>query len=73
VVRGVNGSTPNSATATVEKIEFLGAYLAGVLPPERHRPVAHRGPVAQRHGRIPPKPGDTLRVAVPPDRMRVFQ
>ena len=25
-VRGVNGSTPNSAAAVVEKVEFLGAY-----------------------------------------------
>jgi iron(III) transport system ATP-binding protein len=25
-VRGVNGATPNSAAAVVEKVEFLGAY-----------------------------------------------
>ncbi len=71
-VRGVNGATPNSAAAVVEKIEFLGAYsritfrLNGIDQPL----VADLSvnDMVEFH----PKPGDTLRVALPPDRIRVF-
>jgi iron(III) transport system ATP-binding protein len=71
-VRGVNGATPNSAAAVVEKIEFLGAYsritfrLNGIDQPL----VADLSvnDMAEFH----PKPGDTLRVALPSDRLRVF-
>ena len=71
-VRGVNGATPNSAAAVVEKVEFLGAYsritfrLNGIDQPL----VADLSvnDMAEFH----PKPGDTLRVALPADRLRVF-
>ena len=72
LVRGVNGATPNSAAAVVEKVEFLGAYsrltfrLNGIDQPL----VADLSvnDMAEFH----PKPGDTLRVALPSDRLRVF-
>lgn len=72
LVRGVNGATPNSAAAVVEKVEFLGAYsrltfrLNGIDQPL----VADLSvnDMAEFH----PKPGDTLRVALPSDRIRVF-
>ncbi|MGZ5088789.1 MAG: putative 2-aminoethylphosphonate ABC transporter ATP-binding protein [Usitatibacter sp.] len=71
-VRGVNGATPNSAAAVVEKVEFLGAYsrvtfrLNGIDQPL----VADLSvnDMAEFH----PQPGDTLRVALPSDRLRVF-
>ena len=72
-VRGVNGSTPNSAEAVIEKVEFLGAYsrvtfrLNGI--DQALTADLSLNDMAEFH----PKPGDTLRVAVPPDRMRVFQ
>ena len=72
-VRGVNGATPNSAAAVVEKVEFLGAYsritfrLNGIDQPLTAD--LSLNDMAEFH----PKPGDTLRVAVPPDRLRVFE
>ncbi len=72
-VRGVNGATPNSAAAVVEKVEFLGAYsrltfrLSGIDQPL----IADMSvnDMAEFH----PRPGDTLRVSLPPDRLRVFE
>jgi iron(III) transport system ATP-binding protein len=72
-VRGVNGSTPNSAAAVVEKVEFLGAYsrltfrLNGIDQPLFADMSVND--MAEFH----PKPGDTLRVSLPPDRLRVFE
>ncbi len=72
-VRGVNGSTPNSAAAIVEKVEFLGAYsrltfrLNGIDQPLFADMSVND--MAEFH----PTPGDTLRVSVPPDRLRVFE
>lgn len=71
-VRGVNGATPNSAAATVEKVEFLGAYsritfrLNGIEQP------LTADLSLNDMAEFDPKPGDTLRVAVPPERLRVF-
>ena len=73
MVRGVNGATPNSAAAVVEKVEFLGAYsrltfrLNGIEQPLFADLSVND--MAEFH----PKPGDTLRVALPPDRIRVFE
>jgi iron(III) transport system ATP-binding protein len=73
LVRGVNGSTPNSAAAVVEKIEFLGAYsrltvrIDGIAQPL----LADLSVNDLAEFRV--KPGDTLRVAVPAGRMRVFE
>ena len=72
MVRGVNGATPNSAAAVVEKVEFLGAFsritfrLNGIDQPLTADLSMNE--MAEFH----PKPGDTLRVAVPPERLRVF-
>jgi iron(III) transport system ATP-binding protein len=71
-VRGVNGATPNSAAAVVEKVEFLGAFsrvtfrLNGI--DQALTADLSMNEMAEFH----PKPGDTLRVAVPPERLRVF-
>jgi iron(III) transport system ATP-binding protein len=73
LVRGVNGATPNSAAALVEKVEFLGAFsritfrLNGIDQPLTAD--LSLNDMAEFH----PAPGDTLRVAVPPDRLRVFE
>jgi iron(III) transport system ATP-binding protein len=73
LVRGVNGATANSAAAVVEKIEFLGAYsrltvrVNGIAQPL----IADLSVNDLAEFRV--KPGDTLRVAVPADRMRVFE
>jgi len=73
VVRGVNGTTPNAAAAVVEKVEFLGAFsrvtfrLAGI--DQALTADLSLNDMAEFH----PRPGDTLQVAVPPDRLRVFE
>jgi iron(III) transport system ATP-binding protein len=72
-VRGVDPGTPNAVAATVEKVEFLGAYsrvtmrLTGIEQPL----YADLSPndIAE----LKPRPGDRLRVALPPDRLRVFE
>jgi iron(III) transport system ATP-binding protein len=72
LVRGVHGATPNSAAAVVERIEFLGAYsritfrLNGIDQPLFADLSVND--MAEFH----PKPVDTLRVALPADRLRVF-
>ncbi len=72
-VRGVDGATPNSAAAIVAKVEFLGAFsritfhLSGIE--QALTADLSLNDMAEFH----PKPGDTLRVAVPPERMRVFE
>jgi iron(III) transport system ATP-binding protein len=71
-VRDVNGATPNSAAAVVEKVEFLGAHsrltfrLNGIDQPLFADLSVND--MAEFH----PQPGDTMRVALPPDRLRVF-
>lgn len=71
-VRGVAGETPNSALAVVEGLEFLGAYsrltmrLNGIDRP-LYADLSANDLVEFRV-----KPGDTLRVAMPADRLRVF-
>jgi iron(III) transport system ATP-binding protein len=73
LVRGVNGSTANSAAAVVEKIEFLGAYsrltvrVSGIAQPL----LADLSVNDLAEFRV--RPGDTLRVAVPAGRIRVFE
>ena len=71
-VRGVNGSTPNSADAVIEKVEFLGAYsrVAFRLPGIDQVLNADLSENDMSWFRV--KPGDTMRVAIPPDRVRVF-
>ena len=72
-VRGVSGATANSAAAVVERVEFLGAYsrltfrLNGIEQP-LYADLSVND-MAEFH----PKPGDTLRVALPAERIRVFE
>ncbi len=72
LVRGVGAATANSAAAVVEKIEFLGAYsrltvrVNGIAQPL----FADLSVNDLAEFRV--KPGDTLRVAVPAERIRVF-
>lgn len=72
LVRGVTEATTNSASATVGEVEFLGAYsrltvrIEGIEQPL----IADLSVNDLSEFRV--KPGDTLRVAVPPERMRVF-
>ena len=72
IVRGVGGATPNSAAAVVEKIEFLGSFsrLTFHLNGISQSLVADLSLNDMAEFRL--KPGDTVRVAVPADRMRVF-
>ena len=72
IVRGVGGATPNSAAAVVEKIEFLGSFsrLTFRLNGISQSLVADLSLNDMAEFRL--KPGDTVRVAVPADRMRVF-
>jgi len=71
-VRGVDSATPNSAAAVVEKVEFLGAFsritfrLNGI--DQALTADLSLNDMAEFH----PKPGDTLRVAIPADRLRIF-
>jgi iron(III) transport system ATP-binding protein len=73
IVRGVNGSTPNAVSAVVEKIEFLGAFsrLTFRLDGIDQSLVADLSGNDMAEFRL--KPGDTLRVALPPERLRVFE
>ena len=72
LVRGVDAATPNSASATVGEVEFLGSYsrltvrIDGIGQPL----IADLSVNDLTEFRV--KPGDTLQVAVPRERMRVF-
>jgi iron(III) transport system ATP-binding protein len=72
-VRGVNGSTPNSADAVIEKVEFLGAYsrVAFRLPGIEQALYADFSVNDMSWFRL--KAGDTVRLAIPPERVRVFE
>jgi iron(III) transport system ATP-binding protein len=72
VVRGVNGATPNSASATVEKIEFLGAFSRVTLRLDGIEQPLIADLSVNDMAELGPKPGGTLRIAVPPERLRVF-
>jgi iron(III) transport system ATP-binding protein len=72
MVRGVGAATANSAAAVVEKVEYLGAYsritfrLNGIDQP------LTADLSLNDMAEFQPVPGATLRVAVPPNRLRVF-
>jgi iron(III) transport system ATP-binding protein len=71
-VRGVDGTTPNSATAVVDKVEFLGAYSRVTFRVDGIEQALTADLSLNDMAEFQPKPGDTLRVAVPPERLRVF-
>jgi iron(III) transport system ATP-binding protein len=72
-VRGVNSSTPNSADAVIEKVEFLGAYSRVTFRLSGIDQVLHADLSVNDMSWFRVKPGDTMRVAIPPERVRVFE
>ena len=64
----------NASTAEVDELDFLGAFCRVTCHGRRRSDAAAGGRLlAQRPGRARrPQAGDTLRVALPPDRLRVF-
>ncbi len=73
LVRGVNGATPNSAAATVEKVEFLGAYSRLTVRVNGIAQPLYADLSVNDLAEFRVKPGDALRVAVPAERIRVFE
>jgi iron(III) transport system ATP-binding protein len=73
LVRGVDAQTPNSASATVEKVEFLGAYSRLTVRVAGIEQALFADLSVNDLAEFRVKPGDTLRVAVPAERMRVFE
>jgi iron(III) transport system ATP-binding protein len=73
LVRGVGAATPNAASAVVERVEFLGAYsrltfrMAGI----EQALVADLSVNDMAEFRL--RIGDSLQVALPPERLRVFE
>ena len=72
-VRGVNGATPNSADAVIEKVEFLGAYSRVAFRLGGIDQVLNADLSENDMSWFRVKPGDTMRLAIPPDRVRVFE
>ena len=72
LVRGVGGETPNSAAAVVESLEFLGAYSRIKLRLNGIDQALYADLSVNDLAEFRVKPGDTLRVAVPAERLRVF-
>jgi len=71
-VRGVGGETPNSAAAVVQGLEFLGSYSRLTLRLNGIDQALIADLSVNDLAEFRVKPGDTLRVAVPADRLRVF-
>jgi iron(III) transport system ATP-binding protein len=72
-VRGINGGTPNVFEATVGEIEFHGSYCRAALAPAgdaRLTLVAEFSINLMRD--VAPETGRSLRIALPPDRLRLF-
>jgi iron(III) transport system ATP-binding protein len=72
MVRGVNGTTPNSATAKVERVEFLGAFSRVTMRIDGIEQPVFADLSVNDMAELSPAPGTTLRIAVPPERLRVF-
>jgi iron(III) transport system ATP-binding protein len=73
LVRGVNGATLNSASAVVEKIEFLGAFSRLTFRLDGIEQPLFADLSVNDMAEFKVKPGDRLKVAVPPERLRVFE
>jgi iron(III) transport system ATP-binding protein len=73
IVRGVAAATPNSAAAVVEKVEFLGAYSRLTFRMNGIEQPLFADLSVNDMEEFHVKPGDTMRVAIPPDRVRVFE
>jgi iron(III) transport system ATP-binding protein len=72
VMRGVDAATPNSAAAMVEKVEFLGAFSRITFRLDGIDQPLTADLSLNDMAEFQPKPGDTLRVAIPAERMLVF-
>jgi iron(III) transport system ATP-binding protein len=72
LVRGVADTTPNSAAAVVERVEFLGAFSRVTLRVDGIEQALTADLSVNDMAEFHPAPGDRLRVAVPAERMRVF-
>ncbi|QJR14377.1 putative 2-aminoethylphosphonate ABC transporter ATP-binding protein [Usitatibacter palustris] len=73
IVRGVGGATPNSAAAVVEKVEFLGSYSRLTFRMNGIDQPLFADLSVNDMEEFHVKPGDTMRVAIPADRVRVFE
>jgi iron(III) transport system ATP-binding protein len=73
MVRGVNGTTPNSVPAVIEKVEFLGAFSRITFRVDGIDQPLHADLSGNDMAEFHPRPGDRLRIAVPPDKLRVFE
>jgi iron(III) transport system ATP-binding protein len=72
MVRGVTSATPNSAAAVIEKVEFLGSFSRVTFRLNGIEQPLTADLSLNDMAEFTPRPGGTLRVAVPPDRLRVF-
>jgi len=73
MVRGVNGTTPNSASAVIERVEFLGAFSRLTFRVDGIEQPLFADLSGNDMAEFHPRPGDRLRVAVPAEKMRVFE
>jgi iron(III) transport system ATP-binding protein len=73
MVRGVNGTTPNSASAVIERVEFLGAFSRLTFRVDGIEQPLFADLSGNDMAEFHPQPGDRLRVAVPAEKMRVFE
>ena len=73
LVRGVNGGMSNTAPATVEKVEFLGAYSRLTFRVEGIEQPLFADLSVNDMAEFAVGPGDRLNVAIPPERIRVFE
>jgi len=73
VVRDVNGTTPNAVPAIVERIEFLGAFSRVTFRLDGIEQALVADLSGNDMAEFRPKAGDRMKVALPPDRLRVFE
>jgi iron(III) transport system ATP-binding protein len=73
MVRGIAEDTPNRISVTIDELEFLGSFYRGALHSDAAPGVAITADFsinAMRDLRL--QAGQSLTVALPPDRVRVF-
>jgi iron(III) transport system ATP-binding protein len=68
----VQGDTPNSAGARVEKVEFLGAFSRLTVRLDGIEQALLADLSVNDMAELRLRPGDALRVSLPPERLRVF-
>jgi iron(III) transport system ATP-binding protein len=73
MVRGIADNTPNRLSVTIDELEFLGSFYRGALHSDAVPGIAITADFsinAMRDLRL--QAGQSLTVALPPDRVRVF-